>query len=449
MLRGQRSRLAVIKNMPEDIYVPIRDEEFFYWMNLLGPFEQRPRVAVACSGGPDSMALLVLAKAWLKHKRGSLTALIVDHGLREESRQEAKTVQNRIWNIGLRAVILSNKVARLNSKIQETAREIRYLAIRDWCEKFGCLHLLIGHHRDDQAETVYMRAEKGGGEDGLAGMAPILELGEVRLLRPLLYFPKQRLLATVEVAGVQVVDDPSNRDERFYRSRLRKTLNSAEERVTLFREAASYALLRQSNDLRTAECLMRACEIYPEGYAILDFAAAEDVSFGIKLRILSQLCTAIGGRRYPAKKNKVKRLAEWVWSTAPIGGRTLAGCRILPTFANRLMIFRETELIQGPLPINKNKIHWDGRFLITSNKEMSGLEIRKLGTEGLKLILKERPKLSISHIPRLVLSTLPAIWGLEGVYTVPHLTYSRKNCTIDGRIQFAPFRPLQATRFTL
>ncbi len=139
-------------------------------MATLGPFEATPALAVAVSGGPDSLALAMLAKAWSDARGGSLVALTVDHGLRPESTGEARQVGRWLKKRGIPQRILRWDGPKPGSALQAEARSARYALLTGWCRARGILHLLLGHQREDQAETVLMRLERGSGPDGLAAM---------------------------------------------------------------------------------------------------------------------------------------------------------------------------------------------------------------------------------------------------------------------------------------
>lgn len=435
--------------------------EFSQGLERLGPFERAPRLAVACSGGPDSMTLVKLAQGWVNKNGGAIAALIVDHRLRDDSTEEAKRVLNWLTQWGVDARILTRSGARPASNLQAHAREARYRLLIDWCRNAGCLHLLLGHHGDDQVETIRMREARGSGADGLAGMAPILEYADVRLLRPLLPFPKTRVKATVEALKIPSVDDPSNTDTRFDRVRIRRLLatDTGRQDGDLSREQRCRSTDRKAREIEMTALLANACDIYPEGYAILDPRVWNAAPDSVGSRALSGLCTAIGGRRHPPHRQKVERLQDAIRSASMGGGRTLAGCRITPN-RDKLMIYRETALIEEPIPLRNQSI-WDGRFSIKGSSNASGnasgsssaFTVGKLGMEGLRRLRIDCPSLSMGQVPQVVCATLPAIWGLEGVYHVPHLSYSRKSGGVDGpssfEFRYAPIRPLQATRFTL
>src|SRR5689334_12818293 len=166
-------------------------------MARFAPFEVNPELAVAVSGGADSLALALLADRWARACGGRVTALTVDHGLRPEAAREARQVGRWLKASGIRHVILrwsppamkKTATARL-ANLQAAARDARYELLCGWCRQHAVLHLLLAHHRDDQAETLLLRLARGSGLDGLAAMAPLVERSAVRLLRPLLAVPK-------------------------------------------------------------------------------------------------------------------------------------------------------------------------------------------------------------------------------------------------------------------
>ena len=412
----------------------------------MGPFESSPCLAVACSGGPDSMALLGLTHDWTKRCGGKVVALIVDHRLRPESSKEATEVARAIRDIGVQVQILRRKGGAINVGVQERAREVRYRLLQEYCLKFGILHLLVAHHREDQAETVRMREAKASGVDGLAGMSHLLEYKDVRILRPLIEFSKGSLRATAAAWNLPVLDDPSNDDERFERVRVRRDI-SAQMLVKELVEVAKYhAFIRRDREMAVAASLARACTLYPEGYAWLDPTIFWTVSSEIAHACLAAICAMIGGKAHPPRRVRTARLLEAIAKDRIAGGRTLAGCRIVPK-GRRLLFYREAQNVKPAMSISDG-CHWDGRFRIEVTNDSCDLEVAKLGENGLRILQDAGIAVQAFGIPYGVLMTLPAIRGVEGVRHVPHLCYSRAGEAFNGRIRFAPIRPLQATRFT-
>lgn len=186
-----------------------------------GGRDQGPRLGVAVSGGPDSLALLLLAGAALP---GRVEAATVDHGLRAESAGEAAMVARVCAGLGVTHAMLTVTVAEGN--VQAEARAARYAALAAWMDRQDLAALATAHHADDQAETLLLRLNRASGVKGLAGVRArgLVPGTRLPLLRPLLGWRRAELAAIVAAAGMEPVDDPSNADDRFDRARLRKAL---------------------------------------------------------------------------------------------------------------------------------------------------------------------------------------------------------------------------------
>lgn len=179
------------------------------------------KLGLAVSGGPDSLALLLLAHALMPDR---IAAASVDHGLRGESALEAAMVARVCAELGVPHEVLSVQVPQGN--VQAEARLVRYAALGEWLDRAGLAALVTAHHADDQAETLIMRLNRGSGVAGLAGTRAVGRVpGSAQpLLRPLLGWRKAELAGIVAEAGLAAVQDPSNSDARFDRARLRADL---------------------------------------------------------------------------------------------------------------------------------------------------------------------------------------------------------------------------------
>jgi len=183
------------------------------------------KLAIAVSGGPDSLALLALAHAALP---GAVEAATVDHCLREASAGEARAVAALCAGLGVPHAVLKVQVASGN--VQSEARSARYGALAGWMEGRGLAALATAHHADDQAETLLLRLNRASGVSGLAGVRArgLVPGTRLPLLRPLLGWRRAELARIVSDAGWQAAQDPSNTDDRFDRARLRKELVAAD-----------------------------------------------------------------------------------------------------------------------------------------------------------------------------------------------------------------------------
>ncbi len=327
-------------------------------------------LAVAVSGGPDSTALAFLAARWARARGKRLFAFTVDHRLRPDSGREAAQTAARMAALGLphRILVWDDAPARAS---QEAARRARYALLVGACREAGCDRLLLGHSRDDQAETVLWRLARGSGPDGLAGMpAERLEDG-IRLLRPLLDFPKARLVATCDAAGLAFVTDPSNAAPRYARGRLRATRAAlAEEGMTdthLVRLAARMAMMRDALDGAARAFAVSAIRSTPYGEARLDRAAFAAAEPEIARRALALALRRVGGRARPPAFEALLCAVDRI---AGRGGEpvrtawTLGGCVCRMAGAEAVLRREPRGLEERPVT-GGEEVVWDGRFRVS------------------------------------------------------------------------------------
>ncbi len=185
-------------------------------------------IGLAVSGGPDSLALLLLAAA---ARPGKVEAATVDHGLREGSRAEAEMVAGVCEKLGVPHEILTVEWdEKPETAIQERSRAKRYGALSEWAKRKSLAVLATAHHAEDQAETLLMRLARGSGLRGLSGIRPVRKVPSTdrSLARPLLRWTRQELAEVVKAAGLEAAQDPSNEDLKFERVRVRETLAAAD-----------------------------------------------------------------------------------------------------------------------------------------------------------------------------------------------------------------------------
>jgi len=212
---------------------------------LFADLRSAPALLLAVSGGPDSTALMVLAARWRSGLENgpALVAVTVDHGLRAESRREARAAKQLATRLGIRHRTVCWTGEKPQTGLPEAARVARYHLLGVAARAAGAGHILTAHTLDDQAETVLLRMARGSGVTGLAAMARETVLpgqaGPARaavtargrhaadpllLVRPLLDLPKARLIATLAASRISFCEDPSNVDPRFTRARLRELM---------------------------------------------------------------------------------------------------------------------------------------------------------------------------------------------------------------------------------
>lgn len=422
-------------------------------MAALGPFEAGPTIVVAVSGGPDSMALALLAADWARRHGGVVEAVTVDHGLRPESSDEARQVGRWLKAHGVSHRVLVWPGPHPQTGIQAAARAARYELLTGHCRRRGILHLLLAHQRDDQAETVLMRQEAGSGPDGLAGMAALSERNGVRLLRPLLDVPRAHLIAFLIRRGQAFIDDPSNRDTRFLRPRLRRALspNQRDKAVARARRAGRQ---RAGVEAAVARLMAETVRLEPHGYGSIELVKMCAAPDALAIRLLGAVLSTIGGRIYRPAPDGLLRLITWLRSNDGGAGRTLAGCRLVK-LGDRLIICREGAATAASMDLRgRQPMHWDGRFLaLPSGPAVAPLTLRALGATSLSALRRhdlERAS-TVAAVFAPARAGLPSLEGLDGFLTVPHLDWqgagSRAGGALGWRVTFRPLRPLAEAPF--
>lgn len=207
------------------------------------------RLGLAVSGGPDSMALLLLASAVLP---GRVEAATVVHGFRPEAAGEARDVASLCARLGVPHAMLTLDWVPPAANRQAQARTARYAELGRWASGRALTMVATGHHLDDQAETLFMRLHRGAGVGGLAGIRPDLtatfpDSPPLRLVRPLLGWRKEELSAVAANLGVACIDDPANGDPAHDRTQARAFLDASPEWPDRARLAASAAHLREAD----------------------------------------------------------------------------------------------------------------------------------------------------------------------------------------------------------
>ncbi len=361
---------------------------------------------------------------------------MVDHGLRPDSRAEAETTCARLSALGIEARLLVWQGEKPGTGIQAAARAARYGLLFEACRHHGLLHLLLGHHAGDQAETVWLRREAASGPAGLAGMPSVAERDGVRLLRPLLGVPGARLRATLAEAGLPWLEDPSNRDPTFARVRARDTV--AGKGDALWAEALAAGENRAVDDRRIAGLLSQAVRLSPAGSADIDIAALRAADPGDASKALGRILLCIGGGSYAPRGRSLARLVALL--AAP-GASTLGGCRLLPQGGDRLLVCREAGAIAPTSSVGKS---WDRRFRVQATAA-DGATLRPLDdvTWGR---LRQGADGALEGLPQPVRAALPVLWNLDEPVALPHL-HKWQSATPPLALRFCPAQALLAAPF--
>ena len=333
------------------------------------------------------MALAILARNYCRAHGGDVLGLIVDHGLRSDSAQEAQQTAARLQGLGISCQVLTLDLAA-GPAMQARARAARYQALSAAALSAGFVYLALGHHRADQYETVAMRMRRGSG--GTEGMAAWTVRNDAVFLRPLLGVDPAWLRSFLLAQEVGWVEDPSNQLRRFERVRIRQDQGGQpprgqDERVERDQEVAVF--------------LARHGAFYPEGYAVLAVDTLPDT-------VLSVLLRTISGRVYAPRREAVQRLA------AGLRPATLGGVRIMA--AGRLgagwLLTREPSACAPPVQAIAYA-RWDERFMVLPPVD-SGMTLGALGADASAFK-------GYNRLPTIVLQGLPALRNAHGDVVFP------------------------------
>ena len=394
-------------------------------MAALGPFGRAPALAIAVSGGADSLALAILAEAWTRARGGRVLAFVVDHGLRPESAVEAAVTVARLAALGIAAERLDIAHLERGPAIAERARQARYRVLAAACRQAGMVHLLLGHHAADQAETLAIRVLSGSGDRGLAGMASVAEGRSMRILRPLLRIPPVCLRAFLRAKGVSWVEDPSNRSQFAQRSRLRLLRDDPNGdgagTGVLIAAATEAGLRRAANDRTVADILAIRATVRPEGFALLSPGPIAPEALAVLLR-------TIAGAEYAPGIDRIAALAA-----APKPA-TVAGVRLLTAgkLGTGWLLVREEAALAPPVPAIDGAV-WDRRFrLVLPQGGQDGLLFGAVGQAASRLR-------AYTDLPAVVLRAMPALWRRNILVAVPQLHYRcPKACECGVQAVFEP-----------
>jgi tRNA(Ile)-lysidine synthase len=386
-------------------------------------------LAVATSGGADSLALALLAAEWAATRGHKVVALTVDHGLRAESAAEAASVHGWLSARGVPHVTLKWRGPKPAGNRQAAARAARYGLLAAWCRRHGVRHLLLAHQLEDQAETFLLRAGRGSGVDGLAAMAASSQAHGLTLLRPLLDVPKARLIATLQAREQPWIEDPSNRDPHYSRTLIRQALAllapAGLGAKRLADTARRMARTRRALEAATGDLLARAARFDPAGFCRLDRAALAAAPEELGLRALARVLATVSGDPVPPRLERLERLYHAVTGDAMTRGKTLKGCRIL-AWRGELLVCREPAAVAAAARLQPGQAAlWDGRFSVRLGPAAAAnLRVGALGTE-LKLLDLSNQSAALAEVPWPARASLPALWQGKRVLAVPQLAFCR------------------------
>jgi len=336
-------------------------------------------IAVAVSGGGDSMALTLLLKGWCDKRNIKLTALTVDHGLRENSAAEAQQVSKWLSELKIDHNILGWHGDKPKTNIQDEARKARYMLLGEWCAGHNIQYLFLAHHREDQAETFLIRLFRGSGIDGLSAMEKMTLFPGTHykknfpvLCRPLLDVPKEKLIEVLSEQSQQWIEDPSNQDIKYTRIQIRELLRSSEieglDADRLSKTARRMRRVRSLLEEMTTSAVSDYVNYNEFGFASVNKNFINELHEEITLRLLSTVIKTVSGSPYPPRHKKLEALYGKL-QDQDFQGQTLAGSMIFMDGNNEIIFAREVSAIRQSVHLESGaSLLWDNRFILrTSN----------------------------------------------------------------------------------
>jgi tRNA(Ile)-lysidine synthase len=366
------------------------------------------RVALAVSGGSDSIAMFRMVHEWAPASL-EIFALTVDHGLRVAAADEAAQVKRWCCSLGVRCEILKWQGGPITSGIQAKARQARYDLMSVWCLANQVEVLLTAHTADDQAETVLMRKLRTSTAKSLSGIWPERDWNGVRVLRPLLGLRRAELRAYLNQCGQAWIDDPSNEDMKFERVRMRHEL--AGQTLGLVDQAhlAQQVSLRHAFDAK-AWCL-KHIQRHELGFVSLPHSLFDQLQTEVKDEILLEVLSLVGIGGQPELLERRNLLA---WLADDGGSRRALGGLLFAKRKREMLVGREPGRISDrPVMIPEvGEIVWDDRFRVTGPV---GAQI--VATGSIAGVPRQH------DIPAFIQAGLPAVLMADGGICVPSLSF--------------------------
>ena len=309
----------------------------------------KKQIAVAISGGCDSVALTFALNDFCKENKIKIYALTIDHGVRKNSKIEAKKVGELLKKFNISHKILSIPKKEIPLKnIEANLREIRYKMLSDFCKKNQIEFLFVGHHLGDIAENFLIRLFRVSGLDGLSPMQEISEINGVKIIRPFLEISKDELKNYLIEKNISWFEDETNDDEKFLRNKIRKFLASFDDKNLL--EKRIYNASKEISKTRDFfDEIMKGYELEvieqnADNLILINRCKLAEINPAIALKILAKILMKIGDKKYKPRKEKLIRFYEYLIAEGAIKKREFYGCVVEKYRDEKVKIYNKVYL---------------------------------------------------------------------------------------------------------
>ena len=357
------------------------------WLKKYLP-ENTQRIAVAVSGGADSLCLAHLLYTWCQKNGVQLFAFTVNHGLRTEAKDEARSVHALLSNWGVKHQTLLWRGDKPKTRVEEKAREKRYDLMYHACQKNKIQYLFLAHHVEDQAETFWTRLAHGSGVDGLAAMEPVLPWHECFLMRPLLTETKADIVAYLKAHHIAWFEDQMNQDITYERVRWRQRQKTLSEwgltpeiigTLTSRIQSLKYALSFYAENF-----IQNNVFLSPVGYAFIQKLAWDVIPPAIQIRVLQRILPILSADNRLISLEGLENLLLDKRSSF-----TFAGCQFVKN-AKGLYITKEYRVVLKTQMIQPNKlVHWDRFDVIVPQKKTISILPREKYFKNIPVLIQK------------------------------------------------------------
>ena len=393
--------------------------------------------AVAVSGGIDSMVLLYLSAQ--QYTNYVPIILTVNHGLRPEAEQEALFVFQYSQNLNLKCHILNWYGKKPKSNIQSSARRIRYSLLLQWCNENKINYLMIAHQKNDQAENIMIRLERGSGLDGLAGMQENTYLNGICILRPLLSVSRKELILYANKKNIPWINDSSNDNKKYRRTLYRNMLKISENPEDLINRL----YLTSIHIKRSLNCILhyvrlaidQCLEFSELGFINIKLNIFLDLPEEISLRLLTYSIMCIGQQKYKPRYNKLSKIFYKIINNEFNTTQTLGHCKIKKNQDNTISITREISKIKDIIisSFSNISIEWDNRFKIRIiNSNDHNVTLSSLNNNYIPEHLKKLNREAVRCLPVLIHQNKILAYPLQNQIADDYINDMESSIRIEG-----------------
>jgi len=308
---------------------------------------KRKNFALAVSGGSDSLCLAYFAKVYSFEHNNKVHVLIVDHKLRKESAHEALKVKKILSQKKIYSKILKWKGEVPKSNIQKNARDIRYTLLSNYCMKNKVKYLITAHHGDDQIENFFIRLFRGSGLSGLSSMSEKVKYNKnLKIIRPFLKFEKKNLKYVTLNYFKKYIKDPSNKNEKFLRIRIRKYRRNMEKEgldtKKIIKTVDNLMSADQALNFYKNKALYKHASFISKNKCLINKKIFSNEAQEIIFKSFSDILSLVSGTYYPPRSKKVVSLIDRLKSDK-FSKSTLGGC-IIEEKDNFILISKELKI---------------------------------------------------------------------------------------------------------